>query len=93
MKEVVFDTESEAEAQQALDYALYIENVRDRCGCNDPEWVGPHCGYCEQTTAWSTPRERLDGRWAYQICKDQDYTGMTVEDYKGENYPNPEEEI
>lgn len=78
MNEVVFDTEAEAEAQQALDLACHLAFHDD-----EP--------YKSQTTRWATPVQRLDGKWAYPCCSHQDYSGMTVELYDSANYPTPEE--
>lgn len=71
---MIFDTEAEAEAQQALDHACNIA-VR-----NDPNYVA-------DTTRWATPRQRLDGKWAYECCPHSDYTGMTTEEFDASNYP------
>jgi len=79
MQEVVFDTEAEAEAQQALDLQAHFA-------------THPGAEYQAQTTRWATPRQRLDGKWAYTVCPDQDYTGMTVEDYDSSNYAQAEVE-
>ena len=77
-EEVVFDTEAEAEARQALDLAdhLAVHNTNP---------------YASQTTRWAVPRQRLDGKWAYATCPDSDYTGLTVEVYNENNYPTQEE--
>jgi len=77
MQEVVFNTEAEAEAQQALDLVCHLAHHND-----EP--------YASQTTRWAEPRERLDGKWAYPCCEHQDYSGMTVEDYDPNNYPTEE---
>jgi hypothetical protein len=71
--EVVFDTEAEAEAQQAID--LQIHFTTNTCPI-----------YQSQTSRWDTPRQRIDGKWAYYTHPLQDYTGMTVEAYNPENY-------
>jgi hypothetical protein len=73
--EVVFNTEAEAETQQALDLACYLEHHN-----TEP--------YKSQTTRWDVPKERLDGKWAYNCCPMQDYSGMIVEPYDESNYPN-----
>jgi hypothetical protein len=78
MDEVVFDTEAEAEAQQALDLACHLAEH------TDPAYVAG-------TTRWANPKQRLDGKWAYECCPLQDYTGMTVEPYDPANYPIIEE--
>jgi hypothetical protein len=75
MNEVVFNTEQEAEARQALDLADHL-SVH-----NEPEYVS-------QTTRWATPRQRLDGKWAYPCCLCSDYNGLTVEAYDDNNYAN-----
>ena len=80
MQVVIFDTEEQAEAQQALDL---VEHFKTH---NNPD-------YMNGTTRWATPRERLDGRWDYQICDHQDYTGMTVEEYSRDNYPSADPEV
>lgn len=80
MQEVVFNTEAEAETQQAADLVVHLSHHND-----NPAYVA-------QTTRWATPRQRLDGKWAYPICEHQDYTGMTVEEFDPANYPQPEEE-
>lgn len=79
MQEVVFDTEAEAEAQQAIDLVCHLAHH------TDPE-------YTAQTTRWAVPRQRLDGKWAYPICTHQDYTGFTVEEYDPANYAGYSEE-
>jgi hypothetical protein len=73
--EVVFDTEAEAEAQQAIDLVAHLAVHND-----NPD-------YTAQTTRWATPDQRLDGKWAYPVCDNQDYTGFTVELYDPANYP------
>ena len=78
MQIVIFDTEEAAETQQALDL---VEHFKTH---NNPD-------YMDGTTRWATPRERLDGRWAYQICDQQDYTGLIVQDYNIEDYAQEED--
>ena len=82
--EIVFDTQAEADTQQALDYQFLMDNV----GC--AQCTGGLCPQCQsykdQTTQWAEPRQRLDGKWAYRECVGQDYTGMTVEPYDENNY-------
>lgn len=73
-KVVVFDTFAEAEAQQALDYEVYIASIEDG-------------EYKAQTTEWAAPIERIDGKWDYPVCPNQDYTGLTLEDFDANNYP------
>lgn len=80
MNEVVFDTEAEAETQQAADLVVHLASH------NDNE------DYTAQTTRWATPKERIDGKWAYPVCSHQDYTGFTVEVYDPANYPDDPEE-
>jgi hypothetical protein len=75
---VVFDTEAEAESQQALDLIEHLKTHN-----TEP--------YKSQTTRWSIPRQRLDGKWTYPICEHQDYTGMTLEEYDPSDYPSVEE--
>jgi hypothetical protein len=77
MNEVVFDTEAEAEAQQALDLVDHLEAHNE-----EP--------YRSQTIRWATPRQRLDGKWAYPCCDHSDYTGMTTEPHDPANYPTEE---
>ena len=79
MNEVVFNTQAEAEAQQALDLVKHLEHHND-----NPDYVA-------QTTRWAIPKERLDSKWAYPCCDHQDYSGMTVEQYDANNYPQEEE--
>jgi hypothetical protein len=76
MNEVVFLTEAEAEAQQALDLQDHLATHSD-----EP--------YVSQTTRWATPSQRLDGKWAYPCCAHTDYSGLTVEAYDPANYPAP----
>jgi hypothetical protein len=78
MTEVVFTTEAEAEAQQAIDLVDHLA-VHD----TDP--------YSSQTTRWAIPKQRLDGKWAYPTCEHSDYTGLTVETFN-EN-PQPVEDV
>lgn len=70
-KTVIFDTQVEADTQVALDLAKYLENHND---------VGYVC------SKWDTPRQRIDGKWDYLACEDQDYTGFTLEDFDLSNY-------
>ena len=79
MQVVIFDTEEQAETQQALDL---IEHLKFH---TNPE-------YQAGTTRWAVPRERLDGKWDYPACSHQDYTGMLVEEYDSANYPVVEEQ-
>lgn len=81
VQEVVFDTQAEAETQQALDHICNTEakNLEDY----NADWFAT-------TTRWAVPVERLDGKWAYSICPYQDYTGMVVEEKDPANYPEPE---
>lgn len=74
MNEVVFDTEAEADAQQAIDYDHHM------AGCTCPD-------YTAQTLRWAVPVQRNDGKWAYPCHPTQDYTGFTVEVYDPNNYP------
>lgn len=74
MNEAVFNTEAEAEARQALD-------LQDHLAIHNSE------PYVSQTTRWATPKQRLDGKWAYPCCEHSDYTGVTVEAYDPANYP------
>jgi hypothetical protein len=77
MTEVIFNTEAEAEARQALDLVdhLAVHNT-------DP--------YSAQTTRWAIPKQRLDGKWAYPTCEHSDYDGLIVEVYDPANYSNEE---
>lgn len=77
MNEVVFSTEAEAEAQQAIDLQAHLAT---------------HCDelYRTQTTRWATPRQRTDGKWAYPTCPHSDYASLTVEEYDSANYPAEE---
>ena len=72
--EVVFDTEAEAEARQAEDLQCHLAVHNDSPA------------YTAETTRWATPRERLDGKWAYAICAHADYTGLVTEEYDATNY-------
>ena len=78
MQVVIFDTEAEAEAQQALDLVEHFKTHTD-------------AKYRAETTRWANPRERLDGKWDYQICEHQDYTGMTLQEFNAEDYMIEEE--
>ena len=74
MNEVVFNTKEDAEARQSLDLV-------DHLGIHsDPTYVS-------QTTRWATPKQRLDGKWAYPCCEHSDYSGLSVEVYDPNNYP------
>jgi hypothetical protein len=75
--EVVFDTQEEAEAQQALDLQCHFT-------------VFGAEPYKSQTTRWAIPVQRLDGKWAYPVCPCADYTGLTVEVFDPANYPSEE---
>lgn len=75
MQEVVFATEAEANAQQAIDYAAHMAAHSD------------NSKYTAETVRWAVPVQRLDGKWAYLVCPHSDYSGLTVEDYSPENYP------
>jgi len=75
MNEVVFNTEAEAETQQALDLVCHLASHND----NPKYTVG--------TTRWATPVQRLDGKWAYPCCIRSDYSALTVETYDAANYP------
>lgn len=77
INEVVFNTEAEAETQQAADLVCHLAVHNE-----EP--------YKSQTTRWADPIQRLDGKWAYPCCPSQDYTGLTVEVYAPENYPTEE---
>lgn len=78
MNEVVFNTEAEAEAQQALDLVEHFKFHTCQI-------------YQSKTNRWAVPRQRLDGRWAYPCCEHQDYTGFTVEPCDPSNYPSEDE--
>lgn len=78
MNEVVFLTEAEAESQQASDLQDHLATHSD-----DP--------YKSQTTRWATPKQRLDGKWAYPCCEHTDYSKLTVEVFDQNNYYVPEE--
>ena len=78
MNEVVFNTELEAETQQALDLQDHLAVHSDN-------------PYASQTTRWATPKQRLDGKWAYPCCEHSDYTGLTVEAYDPANYQQESE--
>lgn len=80
MNEVVFNTEAEAEARQAMDL---IDHLAVHA---DPSYVAG-------TTRWAVPQQRLDGKWAYPCCQHSDYTGLTVEEYDPNNYSQLEEGI
>ena len=60
----VFNTEAEAIAAEAADYAAYIAVH------SEPE------AYAQQTTRWAIPQMRLDGKWVYLVCPEgsQDHT-------------------
>jgi len=77
-QEVVFNTQAEAEAQQDLDHI---------CNVNCKKMEDYNADWEAITTRWAVPVERLDGKWAYSICPDQDYAGMTVEEKDPANYP------
>jgi len=62
---VLFDTQAEADAQLALDLAHY----KSGCAC-------PY--HREKVTAWAVARERLDGKWAYEVCPGVDYGSQTI---------------
>lgn len=79
MQEVVFNTEAEALAQEALDLATHLEAHSE------------NAEYITQTTRWAIPQQRLDGKWAYPCCPHQDYIGLTVEEHNPANYPTAEE--
>ena len=72
--EVVFDTEAEAEEQQALDFIEWMKTHND------------NPAYTAQTVCWAVPVQRLDGKWTYPCCCEQDYAGKTIEDYDESNY-------
>jgi hypothetical protein len=78
MKEVIFNTFEEAEAQQALDLVEHLK-VHN----SEP--------YKTLTTRWATPRQRIDGKWAYECCEHQDYTVFLTEDFDPNNYQIEEE--
>lgn len=78
MQEVVFNTQAEAEARQALDLVDHLATHND-----NPD-------YTAQTIRWAVPQERLDGKWAYPTCPDSNYDGLTVEQYDPNNYPKEE---
>lgn len=76
MQEVIFNTKIQADARQALDYALYLTRI-------------PNPAVRTSTTAWATPKQRLDGKWAYPVLSGADYTGHNVANYNPANYPQP----
>jgi len=80
MNEVVFKTEVEAEAQQALDYQAHIA-------------ANANPSYVSTTKRWAIPRQRLDGKWAYPCCPVADYAGLTVEEYSPDNYPKSKMDV
>jgi len=61
----VFDTESEANTAQEIDFQLWKTNAMLTCNC--PK-------YWETTTAWATPQQRTDGKWVYPLCPEGDQT-------------------
>ena len=79
---VVFETQAEYEAQQALDHICNVacKKLEDYSA----DWFAT-------TIRWAVPVERLDGKFDYGLCPYQDYTGLTVEEYDKANYPEPEE--
>ena len=79
---VVFKTQAEAEAQQALDHICNVacKKLEDY----NADWEAG-------TDRWAIPIERLDGKFDYSLCPYQDYTGMVVEEYDAANYPVEEE--
>lgn len=70
---VVFSTKEEADVLQERDYQHFISLSND-------------INYERTTTAWATPRQRTDGKWAYPCLDGADYTGYTVELYNETNY-------
>ncbi len=74
---VIFDTESEAETQQAIDLVSHLANHTDET-------------YNSQTTRWAIPRLRLDGKWDYDTCEHSDYTGLTLQNYNQADYAKDE---
>ena len=76
----MFDTMGEYEAQQALDLACHFITHTD-------------VEYQAGTVRWAgeVPPERIDGKFDYKICPNQDYTGMTVQDYNEADYVVVEE--
>jgi len=73
MKEVVFNTLQQAEAQQTKDFQLVYDAT-------------PAGKYKEIITKWANPRQRLDGKWAYPCAPGQDYSELIIEDYDEANY-------
>jgi len=77
MKTVIFNTEAKAEAQQAKDFILWIEDH-------------PGEAYRTQTTRYAKPRKRLDGDWDYTEHPRQDYKSIKKATFKKSNYKKPE---
>ena len=74
MQTVLFDTEAEANTQQAADLTHWLAG----CGC--PE-------VSANTTAWAIPRQRTDGKWAYEVCPGVDYGARTIVAFDEADYP------
>lgn len=70
MNEVVFNTLEEANIKQEADYLVFCGGITEN----------------KTTTAWAIPQQRLDGKWAYPIYDQADYTGYVVEEYNENNY-------
>lgn len=70
MNEVIFDTLEEGNIKQEADYLVFCGGVTEN----------------RVTTAWAIPRQRVDGKWAYPIYDQADYTGYVVEEYNQDNY-------
>jgi hypothetical protein len=68
MSHYITDTEAQAQAQEVADFA---------------EFQAAHgtqpASYWLVTTAWSIPRERLDGKWIRAVCPNSTATGRTIE--------------
>ena len=68
MSYYITDTKAQAQAQEVADHA---ECVAEKNGLPEGHWA--------TTTAWDTPRQRLDGKWIRTFCPCSTATGRTIE--------------
>lgn len=74
MSIATFSTEAAAETKQA-------EFLVDHLAAHLDE------PYHTQTTKWSIPRLRTDGKWSISACHHSDTSGLTVIEYDADDYP------
>lgn len=71
MNYYITDTESEAEAQEADDFAELKESS-----------LNASSKYWEVTCCWDKPKQRLDGKWVRAVCPASTSAGRTIEAYQ-----------